>query len=87
MKSHMYCLSDPCPVQGHFFSLLVPALSRSMCQGQHGTFCKCGLGIDLCFNHCAALSLVEEWWWWRGVGAGGVCVHQFLVQVFALTLI
>ena len=56
MNSHMCCLSDACPVQGHFSSFLVPAPSRSMGQGQHGTFCKCGLGIDLFQPLCCSQS-------------------------------
>ena len=56
MNSHMCCLSDACPVQGHFSSFLVPAPSRAMGQGQHGTFCKCGLGIDLFQPLCCSQS-------------------------------
>lgn len=56
-----YCISDPCLAQVHFFSFLVTALSRSICQVQPGTFHKCGPGFPLCFNNCAAINLSEKW--------------------------
>lgn len=59
--SGIYCLLEPSLVQIHFFSFLVTALSRSTCQVQYGTFCKCRLGFCLCFSHCAAINPAEEW--------------------------
>lgn len=71
--SGIHCLSDPCLNQVHFFSFLDSALSRSMCQMQHDTFCKCRLAFCLCFNQCAAINLAEEQGW---INSWFKCLHR-----------